>query len=497
MKLATLLKEKYELVEEISSKERSHISRRTFLAKDIHTQESFIVKTIQPEKSSYAVLESWAATKLFEREAQTLALLDHPAIPRYKDAFEAEIDGCPSLILVQTYINATSLEEIVQSGKRFSVAEVKAIAAKLLQVLIYLHEQSPSVIHRDIKPSNILVSGLSEDTTGNMCLYLIDFGAVHTDLSKESGTITTVGSYGYIPLEQFSGYVTPASDLYSLGMTLIYLITGIHPMDLSYTDGKVQIPNHNLDPAFLQWLERMSAPYLDQRFDSAQQALVSLRSRRSSQGYYLHLKPKGTRISIERDRDCLRVFAIHRRSILPSAVVGLGVTLIFCSSLVLMFVSLLKGLLLLIFAAIFSRYRQPLTRMFSWIPAPEYQYVVEITRVHGIRTSTRKNAQSPITWHSRTSRYADIRLVTYTPGYEHTFNTFKDGDEQITPFGDVLPDLTIHAGNDRYSIGNHQLSPAEFWWLGQEISDFLGLELQIIYPMPSVSVQKESSGCGC
>ena len=106
-------------------------------------------------------------------------------------------------MLVQTYIKAESLETLIQSGKRFSEGEVLSLAEQLLILLDYLHSHSPPVIHRDIKPSNILISSSQN-------VYLIDFGSVHTDLTKEDGTITIVGSYGYIPLEQFTGQAVPA-----------------------------------------------------------------------------------------------------------------------------------------------------------------------------------------------------------------------------------------------------------------------------------------------
>ncbi len=63
---------------------------------------------------------------------------------------------------------------------------------------------------------------------------------MQTAVSKEEGTITIVGTYGYIPLEQFGGNTVPASDLYSLGMTLIYLITGVHPAELTQVNGRVE-----------------------------------------------------------------------------------------------------------------------------------------------------------------------------------------------------------------------------------------------------------------
>ena len=70
----------------------------------------------------------------------------------------------------------------------------------MLAVLGYLHQQLPPVTHRDIKPSNILLGNRSGNSIGD--IYLVDFGSVQTAASTDAGTITIVGSSGYIPLEQ-------------------------------------------------------------------------------------------------------------------------------------------------------------------------------------------------------------------------------------------------------------------------------------------------------
>lgn len=112
---------------------------------------------------------------------------------------------------------------------------MQELTKALLEILIYLHDRHPAVIHRDLKPSNILLG----DRTGNSIgqVYLADFGSVQTLAAKEDRTITVVGTYGYMPPEQFGGRTVPASDIYSLGATLIGLLTGTHPADLPQKDG--------------------------------------------------------------------------------------------------------------------------------------------------------------------------------------------------------------------------------------------------------------------
>jgi serine/threonine protein kinase len=108
-------------------------------------------------------------------------------------------------------------------------------------------------------------------------VYLIDFGSAQTSLT--GGTITIVGTYGYMPPEQFGRRALPASDLYALGATLIYLATGQEPSELLQKDMRILFDKRvNLDRDFVDWLKRMTEPSLDLRLDSAQKALEALES---------------------------------------------------------------------------------------------------------------------------------------------------------------------------------------------------------------------------
>ncbi|MBO1069336.1 MAG: serine/threonine protein kinase [Dolichospermum sp. DEX189] len=247
MEVETILVNRYEICQQLSKK----AARQTFLAKDLHTQQLVIIKTLQ-----FGQEFQWDDLKLFEREAKTLQNLNHPGIPKYLDYFEAEIDNIKSFFLIQTYIDAPSLEKVIRNGRNFSEVEVIELAESFLNILTYLHEQIPPIIHRDIKPSNILLTNRSGNSIGN--LYLVDFGSVQTVASKDSGTMTIVGSYGYMPFEQFSGQTTIASDLYSFGMTLIYLMTGVHPAELPQVNGRVQVKNIAISNKLIRWLEKMT-----------------------------------------------------------------------------------------------------------------------------------------------------------------------------------------------------------------------------------------------
>ena len=255
--------------------------RRTFLAYDTQTNQSVVVKVVL-----FSPDFTWQDLKLFEREAETLQALNHPAIPKYLDSFEVEILGGKGFALVQTYIDARSLQDWADSGRTFSEADLQAIAHALLKILHYLHHRNPAVIHRDLKPSNILLQDTESPSTEkpSFTLFLVDFGSVQT--AKTSGTMTVVGTYGYMPPEQFGGRALPASDLYSLGATLIYLATGQHPAELTQDTMQIEFETEaHLSAAFTRWIRRLTYPDMARRIrtvDTAQQTLHRLQKEQRS-----------------------------------------------------------------------------------------------------------------------------------------------------------------------------------------------------------------------
>lgn len=291
------LTSRYEIEQQLAKK----AGRLTLLARDRSSGELVVVKIL-----SFGSDFEWDALKLFEREAQTLKTLSHWAIPRYLDFFELDSANGKGFALVQSYVAGKSLEEYLKAGRTFSEQEVKQLALSLLEILIYLHGRKPPVIHRDIKPSNILLG----DRTGNSIgqVYLVDFGSVQTLAAKEGGTMTIVGTYGYMPPEQFGDRTVSASDLYSLGATLIYLVTGTHPADLPHKDGKIQFKQDvNLSPAFAHWLKWMTEPSLDRRLASAQDALQALEQPQKDFAPLVVSKPFGSKIKLNKDANSLEI----------------------------------------------------------------------------------------------------------------------------------------------------------------------------------------------
>ncbi len=188
-------------------------------------------------------------------------------------AFEIATGFC----MVQGYKDALSLAVT----RDFTLPEVKQIAGAVLKILVYLQNCIPPVLHRDIKPENILL-----DNCGNVTL--VDFGFARIGGNDLAASSVVMGTSGFMPPEQLLGrQLTEASDLYSLGATLICLLAGIKSANLgdfideTYSiNVKYLLPN--LDSDFRWWLGKMVAPRVSDRFSTAAAAIAALDKRTSS-----------------------------------------------------------------------------------------------------------------------------------------------------------------------------------------------------------------------
>ena len=169
------------------------------------------------------------ARELFEREAHLLLKLKHPHIARVLDRFVEE--GRDYLVL--EYIPGLTLRQLVQTRGKQKEKNVLNYCSKLLEILAYLHEQNPPLIHRDLTPDNII---LRKD--GSLCV--VDFGAANELVGQATGTM--IGKQCYIAPEQLRGKASQASDLYALGGTLHFLLTGSDPEALSASNPKDLVP---------------------------------------------------------------------------------------------------------------------------------------------------------------------------------------------------------------------------------------------------------------
>jgi serine/threonine protein kinase len=213
------------------------------------------------------------ALKLFYEEAQHLeALGKHDQIPELLAYFD--IEGQP--YLVQQFIDGQDLEQELATAGTFNQIKIRELLESLLPVLDFLHHQSPPVIHRDIKPANII------RRRSDSGLVLVDFGAAkQATQSMLAKTGTAIGSAEFAAPEQARRKPVFASDIYSLGVTCIYLLTQVSPFDLFdmnqdtwvWRDYLVDNP---VDEKLGKVLDKMIANVLPQRYQSAAEILQAL-----------------------------------------------------------------------------------------------------------------------------------------------------------------------------------------------------------------------------
>ena len=180
-----------------------------------------VIKQFFPSAQGTGTLQK--AAELFKEEAIRLDSLGrYPQIPELYAYFTGN-DG--RQYLVQEYIEGQNLEQELKEEGVFNEAKIKHLLSEILPILEFIH--SKQVIHRDIKPENII------RRKSDNKLILVDFGAAKfVSPLNRSMTGTIIGSAEYIAPEQGNGKAVNASDLYSLGVTCLYLLTGISPFDL-------------------------------------------------------------------------------------------------------------------------------------------------------------------------------------------------------------------------------------------------------------------------
>lgn len=248
----------------------------TFLAEDrgLPGRPHCVIKQLRPSGTAPHMLQM--ARELFEREALTLGKIgNHPQMPRLLDYFEDK----EQFYLVQEYISGATLQQEIKRNGVLSEAGVKQFLSEMLPLLQYLHERQ--VIHRDIKPANLIRR--AQDGK----LVLIDFGAVKNQVTQTTTsqygqtalTAYAIGTPGFAPPEQMAMRPVYASDIYALGITCVYLLTGKSPKDLEYnpTTGDT-IWEHmvNVSQHFIEVLRKMLEVSVRNRYSCAPEVLKAL-----------------------------------------------------------------------------------------------------------------------------------------------------------------------------------------------------------------------------
>lgn len=175
-----------------------------------------------------------SALEQFENEAKILRQLNNDQIVKLLDFFVEDHRA----YLVLEHIEGTSLRTLVDKQGPLKEDRVRSLAVQMCRILEYLHGLRPPVVHRDFTPDNLILRNDGK-------LKLIDFNVAQQ--VEETTTGTVVGKHAYLPPEQFRGEPTTQSDLYALGATLYYLLTGEDPEPISSSHPRAKVPEVSQD----------------------------------------------------------------------------------------------------------------------------------------------------------------------------------------------------------------------------------------------------------
>lgn len=233
-----------------------------YLAKDVRLDDRLcVVKELRDD--FYRDEDKQRALTFFDREARMLARLKHGNIVQVSDYFCEQ----GKYFLVMEYVDGENLHEIMQKreAEPFEENQVVSWAIEICDVLSYLHSQDPPVIYRDLKPSNIMIN-----TEGQ--LKLVDFGIARKVEADDENT--RVISAGYSPPEQYWGAANIQSDIYALGATIYFLLTGKDPEPLK-SSSPAEI-NTDLSEYMDSVVQKCMSQDIGQRYQSARELREAL-----------------------------------------------------------------------------------------------------------------------------------------------------------------------------------------------------------------------------
>jgi serine/threonine-protein kinase len=247
---------------------------QTFLAEDTHlpSRHKCVVKILKPATNDPGAQS--IISERFHREAAILEKLGRAC--RQIPVLYAHFSEGSEFYLVQEWVEGRNLLEWVAQYGVFTEKQVIEFLSQMLSIIKFTH--SEGIIHRDIKPENIMIND-------HGIFFLIDFGAVKevmttvvSSFGTPSGSII-IGSQGYMPIEQATGRPVFASDLYCLGLTAIFLLTGKSPQELmSLSTGEILWKPYvsTLNPGLVGLLEKAIENNYLNRYRSAQEMLDAL-----------------------------------------------------------------------------------------------------------------------------------------------------------------------------------------------------------------------------
>ncbi|HIA53648.1 MAG TPA: serine/threonine protein kinase [Candidatus Melainabacteria bacterium] len=257
---ALVLQGRYEIIDQLGQGGMGTV----YLARDhrLHGR-TYVIKKLRDD--FFRDEDREKAMAFFMREIEVLCDLKHPNIVDIKDHFP---EGNDYFILME-YVEGKNLHEMLhERGEPFAEDQVLEWSVQICKVLNYLHTHDPPVIYRDLKPSNVMI-----DTLGRV--KLVDFGIARQ--YRDDSDNTHVVSAGYSPPEQYWGAAEPRSDVYALGATMSFLLTGQEPLALQTSSPRKHIDTLSEHIDYIVQRATAQDPWL--RFQNALEMLEELEYR--------------------------------------------------------------------------------------------------------------------------------------------------------------------------------------------------------------------------
>lgn len=246
----------------------------TYLVRHIISGEVRAMKVCDKSDKNYGP----SIREMILQEPHIMMKLKHPAIPQMVDIVEDD----NNIFIIREYVEGPTLESLVRRAKAQPADKVIEWGKQLCDVLGYLHSLNPPHIYRDMKPSNIIMQPDGQ-------LKLIDFGITRTYKPDQKEDTCILGTKGYAAPEQYGGrgQTDARTDIFGLGMTLHYLVTGVDPRQSTHTAKPICQINPDL-PKGLEYIISKCIEYNpDERYQTCDELLKDLNN-------YMNLpKPKG------------------------------------------------------------------------------------------------------------------------------------------------------------------------------------------------------------
>lgn len=259
--IGTVIDGKYEILKQIGKGGMSTV----YLAMDKRLNKQWAVKEISRRgfgKNNEEIINEVPA------DAEMMKALDHPAIPRIVDIIDHKDNEY--IYVVMDYVEGESLDKVLAEYGAQSQDLVIDWAKQICEALGYLHSQKPPIIYRDMKPANVMLK-----PEGN--IKIIDFGIAREYKEGNLADTTVLGTKGYASPEHYGGRQTDErSDIYTLGMTMHHLLTGVDPRPADYIYAPIRQWNPELSGGLERIIDKCVSPDPKDRYQNCNELLYAL-----------------------------------------------------------------------------------------------------------------------------------------------------------------------------------------------------------------------------